>query len=321
MGRLDGKVAVITGATSGIGLRTAEIFVEEGARIVIAGRRAPEGEALAKKLGANCIFRRSDVTVEDEVRALIGEAVDKFGRIDCLFNNAGGPAQTGGIEGLEVGMFDAAMATLVRSVMLGMKHAAPHMRRQGSGSIINNGSIAGRLAGFSSSVVYGAAKAAVIHLTKCVAMELSESNIRVNSISPGAIATGIFGKALGLSVEAAEKTPDVMREVYKTAQPIPRAGCRKITPMPPCSSPGTNPILSTAMISWSMAPSPAAVTGPSSSRAMSPCVRHSIRARGDQSIRHSGAMRSIEPGISRFPDAQLHIRGLVLTRHPRMIIL
>jgi NADP-dependent 3-hydroxy acid dehydrogenase YdfG len=116
------------------------------------------------------------------------------------------------------------MATLVRSVMLGMKHAAPHMRRQGSGSIINNGSIAGRLAGFSSSVVYGAAKAAVIHLTKCVAMELGESGIRVNSISPGAIATGIFGKALGLSVEAAEKTPDVMREVYKTAQPIPRAG-------------------------------------------------------------------------------------------------
>jgi NAD(P)-dependent dehydrogenase (short-subunit alcohol dehydrogenase family) len=191
---------------------------------VIAGRRVPEGEALAKKLGAACIFRRTDVTVEDEMRALIGEAVEKFGRIDCLFNNAGGPAQTGGIEGLDVARFDAAMATLVRSVMLGMKHAAPYMKKQGSGSIINNGSIAGRLAGFSSSVVYGAAKAAVIHLTKCVAMELGEAGIRVNSISPGAIATGIFGKALGLSVEAAEKTPDVMREVYKTAQPIPRAG-------------------------------------------------------------------------------------------------
>jgi len=224
MGRLDGKVAVITGATSGIGLRTAEIFVAEGARIVVAGRRAGEGEALAKRLGANCVFRQTDVTVEEQMRALIGQAVEKFGRIDCLFNNAGGPAQTGGIEGLEVARFDAAMATLVRSVMLGMKHAAPHMRRQGSGSIINNGSIAGRLAGFSSSVVYGAAKAAVIHLTKCVAMELGEAGIRVNSISPGAIATGIFGKALGLSVEAAEKTPDVMREVYKTAQPIPRAG-------------------------------------------------------------------------------------------------
>jgi NAD(P)-dependent dehydrogenase (short-subunit alcohol dehydrogenase family) len=224
MGRLNGKVAVITGATSGIGLRTAEVFVAEGAKIVIAGRRAAEGEALAERLGAACIFRQTDVTIEQQMRSLITLAVDQFGRIDCLFNNAGGPAQTGGIERLEVDRFDAAMATLVRSVMLGMKHAAPHMRRQGSGSIINNGSIAGRLAGFSSSVVYGAAKAAVIHLTKCVAMELGESGIRVNSISPGAIATGIFGKALGLTVDAAEQTLGVMRDAYKTAQPIPRAG-------------------------------------------------------------------------------------------------
>ena len=115
MGRLNGKVAVITGATSGIGLRTAEIFVAEGAKIVIAGRRAVEGEALAKRLGPACLFRRTDVTIEDEMRALIGEAIEKFGRIDCLFNNAGGPAQTGGIEGLEVARFDAAMATLVRN--------------------------------------------------------------------------------------------------------------------------------------------------------------------------------------------------------------
>src|SRR3981189_3073090 len=159
MGRLDGKVAVITGAPSGIGLRTAEVFVAEGARIVIAGRRTPEGEALAKKLGGNCIFRQTDVTVEDQMRALIGQAVEKFGRIDCLFNNAGGPAQTGGIEGLDVARFDAATATLLRSVMLGMKHAAPHMRRQGFGSIINNGSIAGRLAGYSPSVGHGRAQA------------------------------------------------------------------------------------------------------------------------------------------------------------------
>jgi len=100
MGRLDGKIAVITGATSGIGLRTAEIFVAEGAKIVIAGRRAQEGEALARKLGAACVFRQTDVTVEEQMRALIGHAIEKFGRIDCLFNNAGGPAQTGGIEGL-----------------------------------------------------------------------------------------------------------------------------------------------------------------------------------------------------------------------------
>lgn len=224
MGRLDNKVAVITGATSGIGLRTAEVFVAEGAKIVIAGRRAAEGEALAKQLGADCRFLQTDVTDETQMKALIALAVDHFGRIDCLFNNAGGPAQTGGIEGLDIDRFDAAMATLVRSVMLGMKHAAPHLKKQGSGSIINNGSIAGHLAGYSSSVVYGAAKAAVIHLTKCVAMELGESGVRVNSISPGAIATGIFGKALGLSVEAADNTAAKMRDVFKAAQPIPRAG-------------------------------------------------------------------------------------------------
>ena len=254
MGRLNGKIAVITGATSGIGLRTAEIFVEEGAKIVIAGRRAPEGEALAKKLGADCVFRQTDVTQEDQMRALIGTAVDKFGRIDCLFNNAGGPAQTGGIEGLEVDRFDAAMATLLRSVMLGMKHAAPHMRKQGSGSIINNGSIAGRLAGFSSSLVYGAAKAAVIHLTKCVAMELGESGIRVNSISPGVIATGIFGKALGLVGRGGGE--DAGRDARNLPRPRSRSsapGCRKTSLMPRCFSPATNPPSSTATTWWSTA--------------------------------------------------------------------
>lgn len=224
MGRLDGKVAVITGATSGIGWRTAEIFVAGGAKVVAAGRRAAEGEALAKKLGANCQFRQTDVTDEAQMKALISHAVETFGRIDCLFNNAGGPAQTGGIEGLDVTQFDAAMATLVRSVMLGMKHAAPHMRRQGSGSIINNGSIAGHLGGYSSSLVYGAAKAAVIHFTKCVAMELGETGVRVNSISPGAIATGILAKAMGLESGAADSKADVLEGLFKSAQPIPRAG-------------------------------------------------------------------------------------------------
>src|SRR6201990_1001776 len=114
MGRLSGKVAVITGATSGIGWRTAEIFVAEGAKIVIAGRRAPEGEALAKKLGSACIFRQTDVTVESQMQTLIALSVEKFGRIDCLFNNAGGSAQTGGIGGLDVERVGAAMCTPVR---------------------------------------------------------------------------------------------------------------------------------------------------------------------------------------------------------------
>jgi len=224
MGRLDGKVAIITGATSGIGLRTAEIFIAEGARTVIAGRRQGEGEALAKRLGANCVFRRTDVTDEAEVKALIDAAIERFGRLDCLFNNAGGPAPTGGIEDIPAAGFDAAIALLLRSVVFGMKHAAPVMRRQGGGSIINNGSIAGTRAGYSSSIIYGAAKAAVIHLTRCVALALGESNIRVNSISPGAIVTGIFGKALGLSVEAAERAAALAEQRFAKNQPIPRAG-------------------------------------------------------------------------------------------------
>ncbi len=224
MGKLDGKVAIVTGATSGIGLATAELFIAEGARVVISGRRAAAGEAIAARLGPACVFRRTDVTEESEVAALIAEAVERFGRLDCLFNNAGGPAPTGGIADIPVAGFDAAIATLVRSVMLGMKHAAPIMMKQGSGSIINNGSIAGHRAGYSSSLVYGAAKAAVIHLTRCVAMELGEDNIRVNSISPGGIATGIFGKALGLPVEAAERTIAVTEQRLAKMQPIPRAG-------------------------------------------------------------------------------------------------
>ena len=105
-----------------------------------------------------------------------------------------------------------------------MKHAAPVMKDQGSGSIINNGSVAGLRAGYSSSMVYSASKAAVIHLTKCVAMELGESNVRVNSISPGGIATGIFGKALGLGTERAEQTSDRIKVAFKEWQPIQRSG-------------------------------------------------------------------------------------------------
>lgn len=224
MARLSGKVAIITGATSGIGKRTAEIFVAEGAKVVIAGRRQDEGGAVASALGPACDFVRTDVTQEDQFEALIAFTVKKHGRIDCLFNNAGGPAPVGGIEGIPVAGFDAAMAVLVRSVMLGMKHAAPVMRRQRSGSIINNGSVAGHRAGLSTSMIYSAAKAAVIHLTRCVAMELGESNVRVNSISPGGIATGIFGKALGLPTDAAEKTAEAVKAGLAKMQPIPRAG-------------------------------------------------------------------------------------------------
>jgi len=224
MGRLQDKVCIVTGATSGIGKRTAEVFAAQGAKVVIAGRREEEGRAVATSIGARCDFVRTDVTQEAQMQALIDFTMTRHGRIDCLFNNAGGPAPVGGIEGIPVEGFDAAIAVLLRSVMLGMKHVAPIMMRQRAGSIINNGSIAGTRAGYSSSLIYAAAKAAVIHLSKCVAMQLGEHNVRVNSISPGGIATGIFGKALGLSIEKAEQTAEAIKAALAGMQPIPRSG-------------------------------------------------------------------------------------------------
>ena len=225
MGQLEGKCAIVTGATSGIGRRTVERFVEEGAKVVFCGRREALGAQLQAVLGRErAFFVKADVTLEADVARVIEACVREFGRVDVLFNNAGGPAPTGGIESVPVAGFDAAMATLVRSVMLGMKHAAPLMLKQRSGSIINNGSIAGVRAGFSSSMIYSAAKAAVVHLSTCVAMQLGESGVRVNCISPGGIATGIFGKALGLPAESAEKSAEAVKAGLAKFQPIPRAG-------------------------------------------------------------------------------------------------
>ena len=223
MGALDGKVAIITGGTSGIGARTAELFVAEGAKVVVAGRRQAEGESLVKALGPAAIFVRTDVTQESDVKALIEQALAKFGRLDCLFNNAGNPGRLAPIADLDIDHFDMVIATHLRGVVLGMKYAAPAMIRQGSGSIINTGSIAGLSAGRSAHS-YSAAKAAVIHVTRCVAAELGEKGIRVNSISPGAIVTGIFAKGAGVADTVADSTADGLKERFVAAQPLPRAG-------------------------------------------------------------------------------------------------
>jgi NAD(P)-dependent dehydrogenase (short-subunit alcohol dehydrogenase family) len=221
---LDGKVAIISGGTSGIGTSSAELFVAEGAKVVFTGRRKAEGEAVAKRIGSGASFVQADATSEADWQRVMRFTLDRHGRLDALFNNAGGPAPTGSIESVPVEGFDTAMALLVRSVMLGMKHAAPVMKKQRAGSIINNGSVAAHQAGYSTSMIYGAAKAAVVHLTRCVAMELGEHGVRVNSISPGAIATGILAKALGAEPSRADGMADKLKAAFATAQPIPRAG-------------------------------------------------------------------------------------------------
>ncbi|HSZ06989.1 MAG TPA: SDR family NAD(P)-dependent oxidoreductase, partial [Steroidobacteraceae bacterium] len=139
-GRLDGKVAVITGGTSGIGEATARRFVAEGARVVIAGRSLERGNALATELGEQAFFVRADVMHEAEVAALIDAAVARFGQLDCLFNNAGAAAP-GEIDTITEQQFDYGMKLLVGSVMFGIKHAARVMQSRG-GAIINNSSIA-----------------------------------------------------------------------------------------------------------------------------------------------------------------------------------
>ncbi len=224
MTTLEGKVAVITGATSGIGKRTAELFVEHGAVVVMAGRRAQEGERLAKELGPRASFSRADVTVEADIQGLIEHAVRRFGAVDCLFNNAGAPVPGRSIEQVTAEQCDQVMAIFFRSVVLGMKYVAPVMRRQGSGSIINTGSIGALRAGYSS-LLYSGAKAAVAQITRYVATELGPHGVRVNTLSPGAIVTGLFGKAAGVRPETAdEQAPAQLNELFATVQPIPQPG-------------------------------------------------------------------------------------------------
>ncbi|MFX1265223.1 MAG: SDR family NAD(P)-dependent oxidoreductase [Promethearchaeota archaeon] len=223
MGRMDDRVAVITGGASGIGKAIAELFVKEGAQVVVSDIQDEEGQKLAGSIGDNAIFVHADVSMEDDVKSMIHYAVDAYGRLDCVVNNAGVGGVKGEIESIAVEDFDRSMAVLLRGVFLGMKHAAPVMKRQGGGNIINIASIAG-LRGISQNHPYSAAKAAVIQLTRTVAMELAQYQIRVNSICPGSIVTSIFGVTAGLTSAESVKTYKDLSRLFERAQPIPRAG-------------------------------------------------------------------------------------------------
>ncbi|MFZ5653571.1 MAG: glucose 1-dehydrogenase [Pseudomonadota bacterium] len=219
MGELDGKVAVITGGASGIGERSVRLFVAEGARVVIADMQEERGRALAAELGDRAAFALVEVRDEAQVKAAVELAVNRWGRLDCMFNNAGFGGVLGPIAEIPVDEFDLTFEVLVRGVFLGIKHAAPVMKRQQSGSIINTGSIAGLLAGYSPHP-YAAAKAAVIHLTKSVAMELGEHRVRANAICPGFIATPLAANTVGRPDELVDR----VKPAFARAQAIPRSG-------------------------------------------------------------------------------------------------
>ena len=219
MKELDGRVAIITGGASGIGAATTRLFVENGARVVVADLQPELGEAIAKELAPNVAFRKTDVSREDDVRAAVALADERFGRLDCIFNNAGFGGALGGIADTPVEEWDITFAVLVRGVFLGMKHAAPLLRRQGGGTMISTASVAGLVGGYSPHA-YAAAKAAVVQLTKSVALEMAEDRVRVNCICPGFIATPLALNTVG--------RPDALVEQRKPGmtkfQPIQRPG-------------------------------------------------------------------------------------------------
>ncbi|MCK4583761.1 glucose 1-dehydrogenase [Candidatus Bathyarchaeota archaeon] len=221
MGRLDDKVAAITGGASGIGEASVRLFAAEGAEVVVADVQDERGRRLASELGAEYVH--ADVTREEDVEAAVSHAVDVFGRLDCMFNNAGIAGAVGPIESVTVEAFDRTVAVLLRGVFLGIKHAAPVMRAQGSGSIINTASVAAVRTGYGNHV-YSAAKAGVVQLTRSVAMELGEDNVRVNCVLPGFIPTPMIARARGVPLGEADGKLGVITEAFREAQPIRRPG-------------------------------------------------------------------------------------------------
>lgn len=221
--RLQGKVAIITGATSGIGEATARRFVAEGATVIMAGRSTERGEALAKELGERALFQAADVMREADIAALVDTAQARFGRLDCMFNNAGGNTP-GALETVTEQEVDYAMKLLYGSALFGIKHAARVMVANGGGSIINNSSIAAHRLG-QGAMLYSCAKAAVSHLTRLMGVQLGPQGIRVNSISPGAIATPIFwGGASTTTDEVNQKRLAKLQTNVAHATPTPRSG-------------------------------------------------------------------------------------------------
>lgn len=222
--RIDGKVAVITGGASGIGEGSVRLFAEEGGRVVVADIQDERGHALVESIGGETSYVHADVSVESDVQGAVAHAIDHYGRIDAIFNNAGYAGALGGIMEVEEDEYEQTMSGLLKGVFFGIKHSARAMVAQGDGgAIVSTASVAGVGAG-NGPAIYSVAKGAVMHLTKIAAYELGEHGIRVNCICPGGIATPIFGKSLGLSSEDADKTVEAMAQVMGQFQPIARSG-------------------------------------------------------------------------------------------------
>ncbi|MEM1249259.1 MAG: SDR family oxidoreductase [Acidobacteriota bacterium] len=216
--KLQGRVAVVTGGASGMGLASVLRFLDEGASVLVADYNAEAGAAFLEQAGRRGLadqvdFLRTDVASEPDVEAMCARAVERFGRLDVVFNNAGVGGAIGPLTETTVEDWDYTFDVLAKGVFLGIKHGARVLRRQGQGGcILNTASIAG-LSGDGGPLAYSAAKAAVINMTRSAAVELAEDHIRVNAICPGFIVTPL----------AAVGNPEV-EEDFQRAQPWPEAG-------------------------------------------------------------------------------------------------
>ena len=210
--RLQGKTAVITGASSGIGAASARRFVEEGASVVVADVQVDLGKALVAELGDAARFIECDVTDEDAIVAAIQLAGDTWGQLDVMFNNAGVVGAVGPIAETDSGAWRRSIDILLHSVFYGCKHAARVMVPQGHGSIISTSSIAGVIGGLGPHG-YTAAKTAVVGLTKSVASELGPKGVRCNAIAPGTVPTALTAAMLG-DVDDLEAVAEQSRQRY-----------------------------------------------------------------------------------------------------------
>jgi NAD(P)-dependent dehydrogenase (short-subunit alcohol dehydrogenase family) len=222
---LAGKVAIVTGGASGIGRGIVDKFVAEGARIVVADVETDRGEAVAAELGAEAVFRRADVSDPEQVGALVAAAVEQFGGLHVMVNNAGVSSKMHRrFFDDDLADFHRVMAVNVLGVMAGTREAGRHMAAHGGGSIINISSIGGIQAG-GGVMSYRASKAAVNQFTKCAAIELAHFEVRVNAIAPGNIPTPIVSKsALNMEPEEIERFEAAIRQTMRDDRPLKREG-------------------------------------------------------------------------------------------------